>query len=146
MRLLALAALASIVLASFALAPADARPAPYCMQAKTACPDDYCVDSDLDGRFTYEDTCIGFMCPTWGCCGGPCPPPMEAAARIDGADAPTWIGVCTEKNVNGGLVYAHVEYGTGLGCVAGEVGTCTLQYYPGEPNTPVWVCRPVLRL
>lgn len=146
MRLFALAALLSVVAATLAVVPAEARPAPYCTRATSACPGDYCVDSNLDGQFTYKDACISFLCPTYGCCGAPCPPPMDAAVQVADPEAPRWIGVCTEQTVNGGVAYATVEYGTGVGCVGGEVGECHLQYYPGEPNTPVWVCRPILRL
>jgi len=62
--------------------PAEARPSPVCVTLKgpTTCPGIVCADENLDGRFQWDECIIMYcpMTPGYGCCGGPCPPPMEA--------------------------------------------------------------------
>ena len=121
MRVTALVTLALLTTTLLGLVPAaDARPSPVCLQDRSPCPSDVCVDSDLDGRFTYEDTCVGFLCPTWGCCGGPCPPPPAASTT------PT----CTPyANVGGTKQRSCVDPDAAPACGAWTEGWSQLGYY-----------------
>lgn len=76
LRLFLIGATLSLLLAAV---PAEARPSPACVSYKTpsSCPGVVCVDENLDGYFQWDE-CIVMYCPMNGCCGGPCPPPMEA--------------------------------------------------------------------
>lgn len=129
MRTMALLACGTLLLTLLAVAPtAEARNL-YCTDVRGTnnCPGLVCVDTDLDNSIEREE-CVVIMCGIAGCCGGPCPPPP--------ADAP----VCKSMNVGATPAYVTVEYGTSANCVGASYTTCRLQYYPGEPNTPVWVC------
>lgn len=56
--------------------PADARALACTDITSNSCPGFYCVDYDLDGYIEpAQDECTYMYCPTYGCCGGPCPPP-----------------------------------------------------------------------
>lgn len=75
MRLSPFLIVLSLLALFVAATPAEARPAPACTDLRSnQCPEFVCVDSNLDGVFTWEE-CIGMACPYTGCCGGPCPPP-----------------------------------------------------------------------
>lgn len=127
MRLLPLLALASIVAATFVLAPVEARPVPVCIQARQACPDDYCVDSNLDGKFTSQDACVGFVCPQWGCCGTPtCAEPMSGPST-ESTDA---AAACTPyANVAGTKQRTCVDASQAPECGAWTEGWTRLGYY-----------------
>ena len=53
----------------------EARPSPACTNVKGTCNGFVCVDGNLDGYFQPFE-CEDIVC-TNGCCGAPCPPPMD---------------------------------------------------------------------
>lgn len=77
-RLLLAGLLVALTL-TVAAVPASARPSPVCVdELNASCPGYACADDDLDGTF-QGDECMQVYCPTWGCCTGPCYPPMAPA-------------------------------------------------------------------
>lgn len=91
MRLFALVIVLSL-LTIVAAGPAEARPAPACTEFTGNCPEFVCADTDLDGKFQWDE-CIGYACPTWGCCGTGCPPPA-AEADVGATDALALLSTC----------------------------------------------------
>lgn len=52
--------------------------------------------------------------------------------------------VCKTTTVGG--VPAGAEFTYGVGCLEGDVWTCTLRSDPEYPSTPVWRCTSVVTL
>lgn len=129
MRTMALIACSLLALGFVSFAPSAAATNLFCtsLTAGWSCPGIVCVDIDRDGHPEYEE-CVATQCGIAGCCGAVCPPPPAA---------PT---VCKETKVGATPAYVTLEYGASAGCVGASYTTCRLSYYPGEPNTPVWVC------
>ena len=128
MRTMALIAFASVVLTAVAVLPSAEARTLYCTDLRTAsCPGLVCVDADLDNEFSSGE-CVDVYCGVVGCCGNVCPPP------------PAVQTLCKTTTVGGTPVAVSVEYGVEPRCLGASYTTCRLSYYPGEPNTPVWVC------
>lgn len=127
MRSTALLACASLLLTLFAFAPTAAARDIYCTDVTNPnCPGTICVDTSLDGRIQPHE-CGKLVCGVAGCC-DPCQPPPPSAPA------------CKEIVVGGTPVALTVGYGVAPDCAEVVLTTCRLSYYPGEPNTPVWVC------
>lgn len=62
--------------ATLAVPEAEARWL-YCTSARGSCSGVACHDSNLNGRYDPDDSCLQFACPHGCCYGAPCPPPQE---------------------------------------------------------------------
>lgn len=79
-----------------AAVPASARPSPVCADALNgSCPGYACADTNLDATFQGSE-CMQVYCPTWGCCTGPCYPPM-APAKSGSATCTGYMNVLGTK-------------------------------------------------
>ena len=128
MRITALIACTLLLLAALVVIPTAEARTLFCTDIRsTSCPGLVCVDTDLDDDFG-SDECVEVYCGVVGCCGSPCPPPPAAQT------------LCKTTTVGGTPIAVTVEYGVEPRCLGASYTTCRLSYYPGEPNTPVWIC------
>jgi hypothetical protein len=132
MRLSAFLIMLSL-LTIFATVPAEARPSPVCTELRGQCADFLCADTDLDGKFQWDE-CIGMYCTTQGCCPSGCPPPI--------ADTGSAAATCTGyMNVVGSKQRTCVDPSNAPACGAWTEGWSSIGYYRACYGTAA-LCTP----